>query len=522
MLLHLALSLVAAAQAARDPASQLDEARAKLQASGKPVPKALSKALGALQQKQSRGAARPGSQPKRLVPTAHPLLHERLEAHGKLTLSDFAAAHAAPAPSREAKAAAASRARASRLGGLDTSTDDADCAANVHTTCGSPDLLDDDVVVAYPPDECASCAYGAAGSLGALDCQTCADGGKIIVLFSDCTGLCASDDATITYYTALGFGDLDTSACVAYPECYSTDDISGFSQTGTNSLFLDDDGSSYSYSYGSDDDYDGAYGNSYGGGDGAYGNSGATDDFLAELDSECLETTLATYFICVMEEESCWGDDAMDDDDDDDGAGPASCADVAAAFPEVCALDPACDACAADEVAMNECMFATVADAYGCDGTWDCDAVGAVDYVVAGELSFAGVAYEDAVAAPEVFVSAIAAAAGVDEALVSVTIAAARRRRLSASVVVTYEIDVEDADEGDDLVDALDAVTTSEMETYVQTAAAAEGESAAFAAVTVDSMSAEVTASSDVQDGGARAGLALAAAAAAAAAAVLL
>ena len=147
--------------------------------------------------------------------------------------------------------------------------------------------------------------------------------------------------------------------------------------------------------------------------------------------------------------------------------------------------------------------------------------VGAVDYVVAGELTFAGVAYEDAVAAPEVFVAAIAAAAGVDEALVSVTIAAARRRRLSASVVVTYEIDVEGADEGDDLVDVLDAVTTSEMETYVQTAAAAEGESAAFAAVTVDSMSAEVTTSSDVQDGGARAGLALAAAAAAAAVVLL-
>jgi len=55
----------------------------------------------------------------------------------------------------------------------------------------------------------------------------------------------------------------------------------------------------------------------------------------------------------------------------------------------------------------------------------------------------------------------------------------------------------------------------------VQTAAAAEGESAAFAAVTVDSMSAEVTASSDVQDGGARAGLAVAAAAAAAAAVLL-
>ena len=188
-------------------------------------------------------------------------------------------------------------------------------------------------------------------------------------------GLCASDDATIAYYAALGFGDLETSSCVAYPECYPTDDISGFSQTGTNSLFIDDDGSSYSYSYGSDGGY--AYGNS-GDADGAYGNSGDADDFLAELelDSECLEATLATYFICVMEEESCWGDDAMDDDDDD-GAGPASCADVAAAFPEVCALEPACDACAADEVAMNECMFATVADAYGCDGTWDCDAVGA-------------------------------------------------------------------------------------------------------------------------------------------------
>ena len=335
-------------------------------------------------------------------------------------------------------------------------------------------------------------------------------------------GLCASDDATIAYYAALGFGDLETSSCVAYPECYPTDDISGFSQTGTNSLFIDDDGSSYSYSYGSDGGY--AYGNS-GDADGAYGNSGAADDFLAELelDSECLETTLATYFICVMEEESCWGDDAMDDDDDDDGAGPASCADVAAAFPEVCALEPACDACAADEVAMNECMFATVADAYGCDGTWDCDAVGAVDYVVAGELSFDGISYEDAVAAPEVFVSAIAAAAGVDEALVSVTIAPARRRAraLSSSVVVAYEIDVEGADEGDDLVDVLDAVTTSEMETYVQTAAAAEGESAAFAAVTVDSMSAEVTTSSDVQDGGARAGLALAAAAAAAAVVLL-
>jgi len=138
-------------------------------------------------------------QPKRLVPTAHPLLHERLGAHGRLTLSDFAAARAAPAPSREAEAAAASRARASRLGGLDTSTDDADCAANVHTTCGSPDLLDDDVVVDYPPDECASCAYGAAGSLGALDCQTCSDGASIIVLFSDCTGLCQRPVAVTSF-----------------------------------------------------------------------------------------------------------------------------------------------------------------------------------------------------------------------------------------------------------------------------------------------------------------------------------
>ena len=137
---------------------------------------------------------------------------------------------------------------------------------------------------------------------------------------------------------------------------------------------------------------------------------------------------------------------------------------------------------------MFTCMFEEMNTAMGCGYSFSCSAI--TSYVVAGEISFDGISYEDAVASPEVFVSAIAEAADVDDSLVTVSISAARRRALSSGVVVDYTIAVVNEDAGDALVSDLETVSTSEFEGYVTAAAADEGVSAEFASMSVEAISA--------------------------------
>ena len=71
------------------------------------------------------------------------------------------------------------------------------------------------------PGACATCGLSddPAEVTGMDSCLTCEDGYEIGPLYSDCTGLCIKSDS-VDYFTALGFGDLATSACTAVLDCY--------------------------------------------------------------------------------------------------------------------------------------------------------------------------------------------------------------------------------------------------------------------------------------------------------------
>ena len=185
--------------------------------------------------------------PRALVEGAHPYLKAVFGERGFLRAGDFAAASKTPRDG----AAVPSRSAAARLGAIDYDTvDSATCAEYTSTTsCGGFDG-DDDTVLNAPsaPGTCAACGYGPDGQeFTFMDCLTCADDGyEIVVLYDDCTGLCADADG-VAYYATLGFAGLDDSACTLYGNCY--DEVSEYATDGTNDQYAHG-GASYSYSYG--------------------------------------------------------------------------------------------------------------------------------------------------------------------------------------------------------------------------------------------------------------------------------
>ena len=197
----------------------------------------------------SADAARSPFREKEVVAGAHPYLKRRFAEAGRLVPADFEAASRLPfrKPSL--------RSGPSRLGGKNYDITAAQCANYTHTDAcydGDASVIDDDAVLGAPsdPGACARCGYFPEGAPSTfMDCVECADDGDtIVVLYDDCTGLCADAD-TAAYFAALGFGDLDTSACVLYPNCY--DDFVDYATDGTIDQYVsnDDGGASYSYSF---------------------------------------------------------------------------------------------------------------------------------------------------------------------------------------------------------------------------------------------------------------------------------
>lgn len=192
---------------------------------------------------------------RELVRTAHPHLKARFAATGKLTSEDFAAAAAMPLGKTPARA----RPRASRVSEIMFDLfDDATCAQYTSTTqcyAGGAES-DDDIVLASGevPGACDMCGFldyengETGGDTNWMDCAICADDGhEIVVLFDDCTGLCASASGA-AYYESFGFATLDDSACTVYADCYPADASALFAElNGTNTQYIDDDSWSFSY-----------------------------------------------------------------------------------------------------------------------------------------------------------------------------------------------------------------------------------------------------------------------------------
>lgn len=189
-----------------------------------------------------------GAAAKQLVPGAHPHLHEVFRATGALTHGDLDAASKMPWKR------AAPRAAPSRLGGLDTSNTADECAQYSSTTqCFAGGSAGDDDVWngVSDPGACAMCGFvdfGAGETSDFKDCAICAGDATLVVLFDDCTGLCATDTGAETHWAGLGFGSLESSSCVPHANCYPEGHFANVSQLGSNTMFVDD-GSSYSYSY---------------------------------------------------------------------------------------------------------------------------------------------------------------------------------------------------------------------------------------------------------------------------------
>ena len=96
----------------------------------------------------------------------------------------------------------------------------------------------------------------------------------------------------------------------------------------------------------------------------------------------------------------------------------------------------------------------------------------AVVHVVVGSLTVAGVDLAAAVAEADVFVAAVADVAAVAVDAVTVELSAARRRRLSAGVVVAYTVEAASEDAAADLADGLAEATTTDFDGAIAAAAA--------------------------------------------------
>ena len=113
--------------------------------------------------------------------------------------------------------------------------------------------------------------------------------------------------------------------------------------------------------------------------------------------------------------------------------------------------------------------------------------------VVTGDITFSGLTVAEAEESKDVFREAIALTAGVDESSVTVTITAARRRRLADGVIVTYTIATASTSDATTIVNTLTA-SESECESNLATAAANNGKTDVFADVALTDMSTPVAA----------------------------
>ena len=113
--------------------------------------------------------------------------------------------------------------------------------------------------------------------------------------------------------------------------------------------------------------------------------------------------------------------------------------------------------------------------------------------VVTGDITFSGLTVAEAEESKDVFREAIALTAGVDESSVTVTITAARRRRLADGVIVTYTIATASTSDATTIVNTLTA-SESECESNLATAAANNGKTDVFADVALTDMGTPVAA----------------------------
>ena len=113
--------------------------------------------------------------------------------------------------------------------------------------------------------------------------------------------------------------------------------------------------------------------------------------------------------------------------------------------------------------------------------------------VVTGDITFSGLTVAEAEESKDVFREAIALTAGVDESSVTVTITAARRRRLADGVIVTYTIAAASTSDATTIVNTLTA-SESECESNLATAAANNGKTDVFADVALTDMGTPVAA----------------------------
>ena len=181
--------------------------------------------------------------PRSLVPSAHPYLAARFAETGALTLEDFERAAATPIVGGTVKPVKrATHAAVSRVGVVSYAIDAETCAANTATEgCydGDASSIDDDTAVGADPTACSKCGYMSSPSGSFADCLTCADDdSSLVVLYDDCTGLCAGADG-VSYLETLGFATLDDSACTLYANCY--DSAVSAETGGTNAQYIDGD-----------------------------------------------------------------------------------------------------------------------------------------------------------------------------------------------------------------------------------------------------------------------------------------
>jgi len=220
------------------------------------------------------------------------------------------------------------------------------------------------------------------------------------------------------------------------------------------------------------------------------------DDDDDALNSACAANVDA-FYACLGIEEPADDDDGDDDDGDDDWS-PTSCADATAAdslFWSHCEGNPAGDQCTDEWEAYVECIFTAAASmGFGLDCGFECTVA---EESVAGSMSVSGISLEDAEAQAAVFVAAIASAAGVADSAVAVTFAASSRRKLSAGVDIAYTI-ATDSTTTDTVLADMAALTASDFDSELATAAADAGESATFAAVATEEITAPEEVDSDL------------------------
>ena len=114
--------------------------------------------------------------------------------------------------------------------------------------------------------------------------------------------------------------------------------------------------------------------------------------------------------------------------------------------------------------------------------------------VVTGDITFSGLSLTDARNNEVVLIDAIADSAGVDKSRVSISIAAATRRRLSDGVIVTYTITTDSTAAADELVGTMSDLTTEECSTALTTAAETHNVASIFESVALTDMGTPVAA----------------------------